>query len=237
MDRTELPAVSISALGPTTIRGFTGQPSRDQRRATELLTLLATKRQIRGTEISSAMAISLPTVRSMTAHLRRWIGHAASTLLPPAYDGHYRLAPQVRSDWERLQLLLGIDAPSTSSDALDAALRLVRGVPIADARPGTYGWADALRIELAQLIRDAAHESASRATSAGALDRARWAIGRGLTGSPDDELLLSDWLRVEWLGGSRAEARRIVDRLTIQDRLDGLQHATRTLLSTVIAGL
>ena len=99
------------------------------------------------------------------------------------------LHPSVSSDWQRLQILTAAGVNRTSDEGLYAALKLVRGAPLADAAPGQWHWAEMLRTDMISCVRDIGVELTDRALLAGDLDLARWAASRALIAAPGDELL------------------------------------------------
>jgi hypothetical protein len=122
------------------------------------------------------------------------------------------LHPSVSSDWQRLQILTGRGVNRTSTSGLEAALRLVRGAPLADAAPGQWHWAEGLRTDMISVIRDVGVELADRALADGDVELARWAATRALLVAPGDELLLVARIKTEHRAGNYPE----VERLTLQ---------------------
>ncbi|MDR0417570.1 MAG: bacterial transcriptional activator domain-containing protein, partial [Propionibacteriaceae bacterium] len=158
--------------------------------------------------------------------------------LPDAYSGRLFLDPAVTSDWHRLRLLIAGGLRQAETDRLAAALRLVRGAPLADAAPGQWHWAEELRTDMLSVIRDLGITLAERALGAGDVDLARWATARALAAVGSDERLLGARVKVEDRAGNRPEVERLVGLITRQVRHLGVDLLPETigLLQTVIEG-
>ena len=122
--------------------------------------------------------------------------------------------------------------------ALIAALEQVRGAPLADAAPGQWHWAEELRTDISSALRDVGVVLAERALARGDVDLARWAAARALVVAPEDELLLCARIRTEHRAGNRSEVERLVNQLTRQARVLGvdLMPETVQLCQQVIEG-
>jgi len=178
------------------------------------------------------------TRNSAVSKLRRWLGAAADGTehLPDAAAG-YRLHPDVRSDWH-LWLGLLLDGPAVAStEALAAALELVKGQPFAGVNTRTYVWSERDKQEMISAIGDAAHELARRALLAGDATLARQAAAAGLQADPGAELLWRDALRAEWLAGDLAGLNSTADRLVeLTSKLgDDLEPETDSLLEELLS--
>jgi hypothetical protein len=190
--------------------------------------------------MSQALVVAEGTRRSNMSRLRSWLG--ANTdgepYLPDAYSGRIMLHPSVSSDWQQLQILTSAGVNRTSDEGLHAALKLVRGAPLADAAPGQWHWAEMLRTDMISCVRDIGVELTDRALLAGDLDHARWVATRALVAAPGDELLLAARIRTEHQAGNPAETERLALRLAAQARNLGvdLDPETVTLLQCVIEG-
>lgn len=224
---------TLLLLGPVELAGARGEPP--SRATKQCLEYCAWLMQHPG-QTSQAMARSLlvaeGTRRSNMSRLRSWLGVApdGTEYLPDAYSGRIHLHPGVTSDWEHLQLLISAGVNRASDDALAEALELVRGAPLADAAPGQWHWAEELRTEMTQTLRDIAVMLAERAVAARDADLARWACCRALIVAPDDELLLCARIRAEQLAGHRGEVERLVLQLTRTARMLGVDLADETVM-------
>lgn len=180
------------------------------------------------------------TRRSNMSRLRNWLGSDPNgeLYLPDAYSGRIQLHPGVSSDWEHLQLLVGPGVNRTSTDSLTDALEMVRGAPMADAAPGQWLWAEDIRLDMVQMIRDIGVVLAERALADQQIELARWAVARAQLAAPDDELLMCARIRAEHLAGNRPEVERMVLQLTRSARNSGndLSDETVALMQEVMEG-
>ena len=240
----ELPmtdAPRLLMIGPVVLEGAQGTPpSRAPRQCLEYCAWLLEHPNSSSVEMARALMVAEPTRRSNTSRLRGWLGtdDDGRPYLPEAYSGRIRLHPSVRSDWQEVQILLGRSMDLASDATLAAILDLVRGAPLADAPPGGWTWAEEMRIAAAAALRDVAYALAERCLEANDLDRARWAIGRGLVASPGDETLLRLLLVCESRVGNLHEVERLVFRLNAQARSLGvdLLPETVTTMQRVLEG-
>jgi len=174
------------------------------------------------------------------SRLRTWLGESpdGQAYLPDAYTGRIVLHPAVSSDWERLRILTATGVNRSSTDALRAALGLVRGAPLADAAPGQWHWAEELRTDMVSCLRDVGVELSERALADQDIDLARWAAARALVAAPGDELLLAARIRTEHLAGNAADTERLSLQLAAQARRLGvdLDPQTVLLLQEVVEG-
>ena len=133
--------IHVQLLGPVRIDGGVAPPPTDRAHALiELAAWMALHPEgAYGCQIDRDLVWSTSSRLSALSRLRRWLGPEA---LPPARKGHpYRL--HALTDWTLAAAPIidrrGQLRPDASTDALLTALRLVRGVPLADiAAP----WAD-----------------------------------------------------------------------------------------------
>lgn len=141
----------LAVLGPIRLDGAVGAapPSDRAHKLTELLAWLALHPDgAYGCEIDRDLVLSPQSRMAGISRLRGWLGRSA---LPVTHGGRrYRL--HVTTDWSRVQSLLcdrdGGLRRDTSTAALMAALRLVRGVPLADVGAP---WADGPRLQMVLL--------------------------------------------------------------------------------------
>ena len=113
--------------------------------------------------------------------------------------------------------------------ALQAALELVRGAPLADTAPGQWHWAEELRTDMISCVRDIGAVLTDRALDAGDIDLARWAAARALVAAPGDELLLAARIRTEHLAGNPVETERLTRQLAAQARTLGTDLGPETV--------
>lgn len=205
----------LRLLGPVDLVGAAGPaPTRAAKQCLEYCAWLLEHPGTSPQEMALALAVAEGTRRSNMSRLRSWLGadDLDQPYLPDAYSGRILLHPSVSSDWQRLQILTGRGVNQTSSGGLEAALRLVRGAPLADAAPGQWHWAEGLRTDMISVIRDIGVELADRALAESDVELARWAATRALIIAPGDELLLVARIRTEHRAGNDPE----VERLTLQ---------------------
>jgi len=149
--------------------------------------------------------------------LRSWLGADSngSDYVPPVSraSGH-RLAPTVRTDWQRFQTLVarGLHHGPEGLFWLEAALDLIRGIPFSGAPVGCYDWAIVERQEMINRIADVAH-----AAAIGYLPhdprKARDAALRGQRADPTNEILYRDLFRAEYAAGNLPGIRTAAQRL------------------------
>ena len=232
---------TLMLLGPVELLGATGTlPPRAGKQCLEYCAWLLEHPGRTAHAMASALAVAEGTRRSNMSRLRTWLGESedGEAYLPDAYSGRIALHPAVSSDWQRLQILTATGANRASTEALRAALQLVRGAPLADAAPGQWHWAEELRTDMISCVRDVGVELARRAVEEGDLDLARWSAARALAAAPGDELLLATRIRTEHLAGNPAETERLTLQLAAQARRLGvdLDPATVVLLQEVMEG-
>ena len=219
-------------IGPAELHHTSGpEPARSRQQLTELCAWMVEHPNSTATQMSSGLALAESTRRSNLSRLRNWLGsdEAGEPYLPDAYSGRISLHPGVTSDWQQLQVLLAPGIPRVADKTLVTALELVRGAPLADAAPGQWYWAEELRTDIASALRDVGVALAERALRNQDLDLARWAAGRALVVAPEDELLLGARLRTEYLAGNRADVERLVNQLTRQARILGVDLMPETI--------
>ena len=219
-------------LGPVELQGATGsEPQRSRQQLVELCGWLLEHPGCTANEMASGLAIAESTRRSNLSRLRAWLGDDpdGDPYLPDAYSGRISLHPAVTSDWQQLQILLGPGITRVADGTLIAALQAVRGAPLADAAPGQWYWAEELRTEITAVLRDVGVVLTERALRANDLDLARWAASRALVVAPEDELLVAARLRTEHQAGNRADVERLVNQLTRQARILGVDLLPETV--------
>ncbi len=239
VEHREQPTVFL--IGPADLHNATGpEPSRSRQQLIELCAWLLENPRSTASQMASGMAIAETTRRSNLSRLRTWLGNDPEDepYLPDAYSGRISLHPAVTSDWHQLQVLLAPGLTRLPDSTLITALELVRGAPLADAVPGQWYWAEELRTEISSAIRDVGVMLAEKAVRAGDIDLARWAAARALMAAPEDELLLCARVRTEHRAGNRAEVERLVNQLTRQARVLGVDLLPETvgLCQQVIEG-
>lgn len=161
-------AIHLRLLGPIGIDGAPGRPPSDRSHALlELAAWMALHPDgAYSCQIDRDLVWAPSSRLSALSRLRRWLGTDA---LPPVRGGHpYRL--HVVTDWALATAPVldssGRRRAGVPTDALLTALRLVRGVPLADvAAP----WADSPRLTMVLILRDVASTLLARPEVGGAL--------------------------------------------------------------------
>ncbi|MCW2803249.1 MAG: hypothetical protein QOF52_1372 [Propionibacteriaceae bacterium] len=232
---------SLLLMGPVDLVGAAGTvPPRAARQCLEYCGWLLEHPGTTAQAMTSALLVAEGTRRSNMSRLRTWLGADSDgqPYLPDAYSGRISLQPTVSSDWIQFRILTGAGVPSSSTQALRAALQLVRGAPLADTAPGQWHWAEELRIDMISAIRDTGVELATRALIDHDIDLARWAAARALVAAPGDELLLRARISTEHQAGNRPEVERLTLQLAAQARTLGvdLDPETVELLQEVMEG-
>lgn len=226
------PADLVDASGP--------EPTRARLQLVELCAWLLENPGGTATQMAAGMALAEGTRRSNLSRLRAWLGDDADAeaYLPEAYSGRITLHRGITSDWHQVQVMLRPGVERVPDSTLIAALELVRGAPLADAAPGQWYWAEELRTEISAALRDVGVVLTERALRARDLDLARWAASRALAVAPEDELLLCARLTTEYQAGNLAECERLVNQLTRQAKILGvdLMPETVELCQRVIEG-
>lgn len=203
----------LHLLGPIDLTGCAGQPpARAARQCIEYCAWLHLHPGASPQEMGRSLLVAEGTRRSNMSRLRTWLGSGrdGDLFLPDAYSGRIELSDEVTSDWGDLLVLTAPGINGLGLEHLLAALRLVRGAPLADAAPGQWGWAEELRADAGALIRDVGVLAARKALDLGDVDTARWAASRALMAAPDDELLMVERIRTERQAGRDDDVRRLV---------------------------
>ena len=212
----------LQLLGPIELHGAAGiPPARAARQCLEYCGWLLEHPGTTAVEMGAVMGVAEGTRRSNVSRLRSWLGvdELDQPYLPDAYSGRIFLHPAVSSDWQRLQIITSGGINRASASALEAALQLVRGAPMADAAPGQWHWAEGLRTDMLSAIRDIGVELTDRALAESNLDLARWAASRALQVAPGDELLLVARIKTEHRAGNHPEVERLTLQLAAHARL------------------
>jgi len=216
---------TVMLLGPMALEGACGSPPpRAERSCIEYCCWLLEHPGASAVAMAQSLLVAESTRRSNMSRLRTWLGDDATgrSYLPEAYSGRIWLHEAVTSDWQRLCWLISGGIESLEADQLLDALRLVRGMPLADAAPGQWHWAEELRTDMVSVIRDLGVVAARKCLDLGRLDQARWATNRALLAAPDDETLLVTRIEVEYAAGNRTEVERLAGWVTRNARSIGI---------------
>lgn len=226
----DLPRLHL--LGPIELTGCAGQaPTRALRQCVEYCAWLHLHPGSSPQQMGRALLVAEGTRRSNMSRLRTWLGAGpeGSLFLPDAYSGRIQLADDVSSDWGDLLVLTAPGVNGLGLEHLLAALRMVRGAPLADAAPGQWGWAEELRADAGALIRDVGVVAARKARAVGDVETARWAASRALVAAPEDELLMVERIKTEQQAGRTDDVRRLVHSVTRTARTLGIDLLPETV--------
>ncbi len=240
-----LPAPHILALGPVQLVNAGGRVEPSKRaRLLEFAAYLVLHPGATHTAIDDAIwpdrktEDNLNTRNTATSKLRRWVStdpDGQEYLPRHQTGGGYRFLPSVSSDIHEWDELLRGDPLHAHTDQLEAALKLVRGIPFEGTHVRRYVWCDPIKQRLISEIVDASYELARRRLMSGRWRAAEEAIVIGLRIEPAQENL---WrLRILAAHESRnadAEAEAIERLLTITERIDcELDPETEELISAL----
>jgi DNA-binding SARP family transcriptional activator len=242
---TQDPAPRILVLGPVEMLHATGkvEPSK-KARLLEFAAYLALYPGATHRAIDDAIwpdrrsEDNLNTRNPATSKLRRWLGTSADgeEYLPRHQaGGGYGFAPAVTTDAADWDALIQGNPLNAATEDLEAALKLVRGVPFEATHPKRYAWAEPVRQRLISEIVDTSYELTRRRLMEGRWRAAEQAVVVGLRIEPAQENL---WrLRILAAHESRnpaAEAEAIDRLLAITEQLEcDLEPATEELLQAL----
>lgn len=238
-------APCLLLLGPVQVVGATGvvEPTK-QARLTELAAILALNGGCDHTTIDACyfpgQRVNDNARNTQISKLRRWLGKAADgDDFLPRYQcmAGYRLHKEVTSDWDRWQELLPAGPAAAPTEALEEALRLVRGRPFDGVRSRRYAWAETLKQQMISAIVDASYELARRRLMEGQWRAAEAAVVIGLSVEPGMERLWRTRILAAYAAGNIPALQEAVDRLlSIVDELGGdLEQPTEDLLEQLLA--
>ncbi|EGE97952.1 bacterial transcriptional activator domain-containing protein, partial [Cutibacterium acnes] len=227
----------LSIIGHPDIIGAAGTKGRSPWRCQQLALYIAEHPGASGATIADDLGLSPATIRSMTTHLRRWLGADGNGVayMPPATHG-YRLDERVVTDVDLIDAALagrGINTADTTT--LVAILKLSRGRIFAGIPDSDLRQFRASTYHIEARIVDAALQVTDRALEAGDLDLARWALTQGLLASPDHEDLVAGCVRTEYQAGNMDKVAELVDHLSATARRlgVGLNEDTTRIIDTV----
>ncbi len=230
-DETAQPKLHL--LGAIHLTGARGEaPSRARMQCLEYLAWILEHPGESAIALSNALFVADSTRRSNVSRLRSWLGadDSGTGYLPNAYSQRLRLSNEVGSDWQDLRQLIAGGVNRCQMVTLVAALQLVRGAPLADAAPGQWAWAEHLRTEMTETVRDIGYQLAELALERGDTELAIWAANRALIAAPSDEALLRQKLRGAQLAGDSDSVARLAKQLTNHARRLGVDLDAETVV-------
>lgn len=192
MEDRRVPSVRLFASTPTIEAAGGVPPARGRERCVEVAAWLVEHPHCPPAQMSAALGIAEGTRRSTLSHLRWWLDVAPDgrLYLPLAYRGTVALAPQVTSDWARIQRLVigGVDL--VPHERLISVLDLVRGPFLGNQRASSFmwGWADMMTRRVHDVIERVAVRAASQARAEGNWAKVDWIRDRALNVLTEPEL-------------------------------------------------
>lgn len=187
------PMVRLFAVTPTIESAGGPPPSKGRERCVEAAAWLGEHPNYPPAFMSRSMGIAESTRRSTLSRLRWWLDVAPDgrPYLPLAYHGTVSLAPEVTSDWSKMQRLVigGVDL--VPHDRLIGVLDLVRGPFLGNQTSSSFmwSWADLTARRAHDLIQRVAVRAASQARAEGNWAKVDWIRDRALHVLTEPELL------------------------------------------------
>ena len=213
----------VGLLGPLTIDDRSLTIDAD---AAELLTWLAVHRT--GADVGTLLGLLRPGRTpdpDVLEHAIATVDALLGTSDPAVVrtdDGRLELSDTVTTDLARCdELVGGLDhqPPPAQARSIYTALELVRGEPFTDA--AAWAHADGTALRTAGMIIDIAHRLAMQSLTIGDVERAAWAVDRGLLAAPTSELLHRDRMRTADMAGDPAGVDACMRRLRLRVEADG----------------
>ena len=193
-------AASVLLLGPIMVdaAGPLDGPRRDL--ATEIVIAASLQREgLHDAVLRSAVwprGVPDDVMAAAIADVQRWLGTGSDgrPRLRQDDDGLWRLAPDVRTDWDVLRSLAAQTEGPAEGALLSQALQLVRGELFSATPSGRYGWFTFSRAarDARVVITTVARRSAQLAAGHGRVAEAVVAVRAGLRAVPTSELLWRD---------------------------------------------
>ena len=189
----------IHLLGTPTVTPLSGAPCEKGREAacTELAALLVTHPGIKNYDLDAMLWPRDPADKTAKAkstrrqtnfrRLRSWLGETSTgDLAFPKHGDHtgqtgYRLAPEVRTDWDQWRTHATTDPTTADTTHLEAAAALVTGQPFGNTPATRYGWAEHLQQDMISEVADTLEELAARRIENHDTTTAHQVAMRGLT--------------------------------------------------------
>lgn len=217
------PTPRILLLGPPEIVDAQGPAPESSRtsKLTELAAYLVTHQGATHVAIDDAIwpnrtkTDNTKTRNPATSKLRRWLGKnaAGDEFLSRNPSAGYGFREEVTSDIAQWEQLLDAGPFKASTEALEDALKLVRGRPFAGVGPRKYAWAERLMQDMISAIVDAACELGRRRLMEGRWQAAEAALAIGTEVDESQERVWRLRILAAHEAGNTAEEEQAVDRL------------------------
>lgn len=193
VEERRAPLVRLFAATPTIELAAGVPPTKGRERCVEAAAWLVEHPHCPPRQMSEALGIAEGTRRATLSHLRWWLDVTpdGQMYLPLAYRGTVALAPEVTSDWARLQRLVigGVDV--VPYDRLLDALDLVRGPFLGNQTANSFmwRWADMMARRVHDVVERIAVRAATNAHVNGDANRVDWIYARALHVVTEPELV------------------------------------------------
>lgn len=167
IEEWRVPMVRLFAVTPTIESAGGPPPAKGRERCVEAAAWLVEHPNYPPAFMSRSIGVAESTRRSTLSRLRWWLDVAPDgrPYLPLAYHGTVSLAPEVTSDWSRMQRLVigGVDL--VPHERLIGVLDLVRGPFLGNQTSSSFmwSWADLTARRAHDLIQRVAVRAASQA--------------------------------------------------------------------------
>ncbi len=219
LDTAEHPMIRL--LGPTVeiVGTQTDAPTSEShlRVCTRIATYLAlnpgTTRAALIEAIWNGRRVSSSTVDSRISQLRNWLGDnpdSGEAYLPRR---SLRFSDAVTTDWSHFFDLVGTDPAQASTEALEQAVRLIRGRPLEGEESKHYGFAEYFAQDVIDILADTAYELARRRYMAGEWNAAGAAAALGIRVDPSNEALWRLRIHAAHSAGDVAGITEAIDRM------------------------
>lgn len=193
IEERRVPVVRLFAVTPTIESAGGIAPARGRERCVEAAAWLVEHPNRPAAFMARSLGIAETTRRSTLSRLRWWLDVAPDgrMYLPLAYRGTVSLAPEVTSDWARIQRLVVGGVDMVPHDRLISVLDLVRGPFLGNQTSSRFmwGWADATARRAHNLIGRVAVRAATQARTEGNWAKVDWIRDRALNVLTEPELL------------------------------------------------
>lgn len=238
------PAPRVLVLGPPAVVNLPTRTGNDrERRHIELAAFLALNPGASSARLDEVIGrgrrVEPGRRYSTISRLRTWLGtdsEGRQYFPKPERHDEYRLAPEVRTDWDDFRDLAaeGLAKDPPDAERLRAALDLVRGRPFEGVQPGAYDWCEEAAITMVENVVDVAHALAIVRLAKGDYLGARHAAAVGLVADPTSELMVRDSIEAAARAGDLPEVERLADlikrRVLEDDEASDLEDETLAML-------
>jgi nucleoid-associated protein YgaU len=218
-ETTEHPMIRL--MGPTVeiVGTQTDAPTSEShlRVCTRVATYLALNPETTRTAMIEAIwngrRVSSSTVDSRISQLRNWLGDNPDTDEAYLPRRSLRFSDAVTTDWAQFIDLVGLDPTQAPTEALENAVRLIRGRPLEGEESKHYGFAEYFAQDMIDILADATYELARRRFMAGEWNTAGSAASLGIRVDPGNEALWRLRIHAAHSAGDAAGITEAIDRM------------------------